>query len=141
MVEFFQNQWFGLVFFSLFIMAFFVIAVDNIRIRIRNKNLNKEVEKSIIEYFILAQKHEDLVKSTSSKEVEQTDGFLRFISESRDWAFSYIEEVQKAISKLQEESSKVVISGKGYLLMEELEGIRKAIAEVIRQLPEKTDND
>ena len=141
MIEFFKNEWFSLIFFTLFIVSFFITVVDNIRVRIRNKKLNKEIEKSIIEYFILAQKHEDLVKSSSSKEVEQTDGFLRFISESRDWAFSYIEEVQKSISKLQEESSKVVISGKGYLLMEELEGIRKAIAEVIRQLPEKTDND
>lgn len=29
--------------------------------------------------------------------VEQTEGFLRFISESRDWAFQYIEGIQEAL--------------------------------------------
>lgn len=35
----------------------------------------------------------------TDKQVENTDGFIKFISESRDLAFSYIEEAQKGISK------------------------------------------
>ena len=29
--------------------------------------------------------------------IENSEGFIRFISESRDWAFQYIEEVQSAL--------------------------------------------
>jgi len=31
--------------------------------------------------------------------IENTEGFLRFISESRDWAFKYIENVQFVLNK------------------------------------------
>jgi hypothetical protein len=141
MIDFLTNQWFGLIFFTLFILAFFIISVDNVRVRIKSKKLNKEIEKSIIEYFILAQKHEELAKNNSNKEIEQTDGFLKFLSESRDWAFEYIEKVQKSIEGLKKESARVSIVPKSYLTSEELEDLRKAIAEVIKQLPEDSKND
>ena len=35
----------------------------------------------------------------STKELSETDGFVKFISQSRDWAFQYIEEVQTALSE------------------------------------------
>jgi hypothetical protein len=40
-----------------------------------------------------------LEKMQSSNDVEKTDGFLKFVSESREWAFSYIEQVQTAIKE------------------------------------------
>jgi hypothetical protein len=42
----------------------------------------------------------------TNNEVEQTDGFLKFISDSRDWAFDYIEKVQDAINAYDEALSK-----------------------------------
>jgi hypothetical protein len=136
-----DNPIFNLVFFITFIILFFIIVGDNIRVRIKNVNLGKEAEKSIIEYFILAKKYEELFKKNEEKGIEQTDGFLKFVSESRDWAFGYIEEVQKAIVKLKDESSKVNIMPKSYLVSEELDDLRKAIAEVLKQLPEDSKND
>ena len=40
-----------------------------------------------------------LEKAQSSNDVEKTDGFLKFVSESREWAFGYIEQVQEAIKE------------------------------------------
>lgn len=40
-----------------------------------------------------------ILDKESSKSVEETEGFLKFVSESRDWAFQYIEDVQKAIDE------------------------------------------
>lgn len=31
--------------------------------------------------------------------IENSEGFLRFVSESRDWAFKYIEDVQESLGK------------------------------------------
>ena len=36
-----------------------------------------------------------------NKKLEQTDGFVRFISQSREWAFDYIEKVQESIKNLE----------------------------------------
>ena len=51
---------------------------------------------------MLGQKIEELQKELSSKELSETDGFIKFISQSRDWAFEYIEEVQKALVEFDE---------------------------------------
>jgi hypothetical protein len=36
------------------------------------------------------------------QDVADSDGFLKFLSDSREWAFGYIEEVQEAILKLSD---------------------------------------
>jgi hypothetical protein len=51
---------------------------------------------------MLGQKIEELQKELSAKELSETDGFVKFISQSRDWAFQYIEEVQKALAEFDE---------------------------------------
>ena len=51
---------------------------------------------------MLGQKLEELQKQLSTKELSETDGFVKFISQSRDWAFEYIEEVQKALTEFDE---------------------------------------
>ena len=51
---------------------------------------------------MLGQKIEELQRELSSKELSETDGFVKFISQSRDWAFEYIEEVQKALVEFDE---------------------------------------
>jgi hypothetical protein len=42
---------------------------------------------------------EKLVEQNASAELSQSDGFLKFLSTSRDWAFAYIEQVQDALSE------------------------------------------
>lgn len=42
-----------------------------------------------------------------SKKLESTDGFLNFLSESRDWAFKYIEDVEKSFLELDSAMKKV----------------------------------
>jgi hypothetical protein len=36
------------------------------------------------------------------KDIEQTEGFVKFLSESREWAFEYIETVQNGLAKFVE---------------------------------------
>jgi hypothetical protein len=91
-----------LAIFILFILAFFVLAVDNVRQRIRVSRLDKEANQSVADYIALSQKMEEAMKNTDAKKIEQTEGFLKFVSESRDWAFQYIERVQIAIKNFQD---------------------------------------
>jgi hypothetical protein len=41
------------------------------------------------------------MKKKEDNSIEKTDGFLKFVSDSRDWAFKYIEEVQAALESFK----------------------------------------
>jgi len=64
--------------------------------------LKKDISKLFIENTLL-QEYVDLTKSTKIKEDSDEsihkENFIKFLSDSRDWAFSYIESVQKGLTK------------------------------------------
>ena len=88
---------FDITIFMLFITMFIYLMINNVRVRLKNKKLTLTLLQERIDKNIIIDKiSKDLDKT---KPIEQTDGFLKFISESRDLAFSYIEEAQTGISK------------------------------------------
>lgn len=81
--------------FVIFIFAFFAISINIVRMRSKNTKLKLQV-------IDLVQRNEVLktaLDSRESKDVEKTEGFLNFVTQSRDWAFEYIEEVQAVLNK------------------------------------------
>lgn len=64
--------------------------------------LKKDIARLFIENTLL-QEYVDLTKSTKTKENSDEsihkENFIKFLSDSRDWAFSYIESVQKGLTK------------------------------------------
>lgn len=84
-----------------------VLVIDNIRIRLRHRKMIASSMQLVLDKATLLQK---LADKEDSQSLEKSDGFLRFVSESRDWAFEYIEDVQKAITELRD----AVDSGEEY---------------------------
>ena len=64
---------------------------------VRNVKLNSQMKQLTVDKAALLLKLDSLINNP----IEKTDGFIRFISESRDWAFEYIEEVQQSIEALR----------------------------------------
>lgn len=64
------------------------------RLEILEKYVRSEIEKSVI-----LDKLEEVIKENELKNIEGSDGFLKFVSDSREWAFKYIEDVQDAFKK------------------------------------------
>lgn len=64
------------------------------RLEILEKYVRSEIEKSVV-----LEKLEEVVKENELKSIESSDGFLKFVSDSREWAFKYIEDVQDAFKK------------------------------------------
>ena len=60
----------------------------------------------------------------------ETEGFIKFLSESREWAFSYIEDVQAAISNLEQA-----------MVSDDKEKITEAYNSVVSFLPKNESND
>ena len=88
--------------FILFIAAFFGLILVSIRLSINNKVLKKDVEQGIVDLLLMKSELEKALKNTDEKKIEETEGFLKFVSQSRDWAFQYIESVQLTIKKFQD---------------------------------------
>ena len=81
--------------FVIFIFAFFAIGINSVRMRSKNTKLKLQI-------IDLIQRNEVLktaLDSRENKDVEKTEGFLNFVTQSRDWAFEYIEQVQAVLTK------------------------------------------
>jgi hypothetical protein len=91
-----------LIVFIVFITIFFLVIYDNLRIRFKIQKMGKLLLQSSLDYSAISKKLEESLKSTDGKKIEQTEGFLKFVSDSRDWAFQYIERVQIAIKNFQD---------------------------------------
>lgn len=81
-----------LVIFVLFIFCFIYLLFSNASLKIKNAEYKYELLKSYADFKILSKQVEQLEK-TSNNGVDQ-DSFFKFISDSRDIAFEYIEELQ-----------------------------------------------
>ena len=80
-------------------VAFFGMAVAVLVMAIRVRKLIKLNVQTQMDNFILLSELDKMVQEKDNKSVEQSDGFLKFISESRDWAFEYIENIQSALNE------------------------------------------
>jgi Na+/H+ antiporter NhaB len=65
---------------------------------VKAKRYQSEMLTAKLQVIALVDKME---KDAQSSSVEKTEGFLKFVSDSRDWAFKYIEDVQEAIEALR----------------------------------------
>ena len=97
-----------IVFFSIFLLIFSLLSVNNIKTRLQNKKLKANLSQETIDRLIVMQKMQELMAELDGKSSNQNDGFLKFVSESRSAAFQYIEEVQEAISEFDNRIGPVV---------------------------------
>lgn len=65
---------------------------------VQYRKTSAALAQSKVDAVALRAKLEELSANGDSKKIEQTEGFVKFISHSRDAAFAYIEEVQSAIA-------------------------------------------
>lgn len=85
--------------FIIFILMFVVISFDNIFLRIKQRSNNMQLLQVAIERNVLAAKILDFEEEKLEPVDSGSEGFIKFISDSRDWAFDYIENVQDGINK------------------------------------------
>lgn len=125
-----------------------VLIIGNIKLQFRNRKLvvrlaQEAVDKKIVQDLL----NEELARQ-DSQAVEQSEGFLRFISQSRDWAFEYIEQVQNAISAFKNKVEPRILYAKTYGTLagdsphsKIIDEISEAYDELIKIMPEDTSND
>ena len=134
---------FSLVGFSTLFVLNVTLFVLYIRSRIAHKNTAvKFVEVSMMLESVKLRLSEEINKK-DVKTLEQTEGFLKFVSDSRDWAFEYIEEVQSALEEFDAKVYPILEWSKTYGIVngdnahtEALENISLAYEQLKKVMPE-----
>jgi hypothetical protein len=65
-----------------------------------NRGLATSFIQATLDKEMVAKKLQQTIDSINNANLEDKDGFIKFLSESREWAFSYIENVQASIEEL-----------------------------------------
>lgn len=84
-------------FLSLTIVPLIILITINTFLLVKNKTLAKKYKQLSVNYSIILMTLSEMSDTKNIKDIEQSDGFMKFVSESREWAFSYIEDVQNAM--------------------------------------------
>lgn len=120
--------------FSIFLIVFFVLVFANIKARLQNNKLKANLTQETINRAIVMQEMQKLMAEVDVKNSNQNDGFLKFVSDSREAAFKYIEEVQAAINEFE---SKVGPTVRYY--KETGKMLDRRPSEIVRELSEAYD--
>lgn len=91
----------GLISLIVLLVIILITSYTSIVFGMKNKKLAADVVQLSLDKVALLAKLEKELEAKESKTLEQSDGFVKFLSESRDWAFEYIEKVQESIQKLK----------------------------------------
>jgi hypothetical protein len=87
------------------IIALSTLAVVLFAMLIRQTLISRAIAERLIQAFVdLDEVAEKIEAKHLDKDIEHTEGFVRFLSESRDWAFEYIETVQNGLNKFVEDA-------------------------------------
>jgi hypothetical protein len=90
---------FDFIAFVIFILVFFFLVYKNIKLRLKISSVTLELIKAHLEKTIISDKFIELQEVNKNKSSLDQDAFLKFISDSRDWAYQYIEDVQSSLNK------------------------------------------
>jgi hypothetical protein len=90
------------------IILFLLVIADSISVRSSRRETRTRLLQSEIDKSLLTEKLLQLMAEKDSKGIEHSEGFLKFVSDSRDWAFKYIEDVQDALGEFDKKISPIL---------------------------------
>ena len=88
-----------LIAFAVMAIIIALLVALNIRLSFKLRKFYSENLQLAADKITLLLQLDKLAETRDIKSVEDTQGFIKFLSESRDWAFNYIEDVQTGISE------------------------------------------
>ena len=104
---------------------------------IQNRSSSIELVQTKFENQALKARLLEEINKKDDAQIEHTEGFVKFISQSREKAFEYIEDVQKTIQDLKTFKD-TVGETPVYLSSEELQDLDSIIKKLLLELPEES---
>lgn len=99
---------FNFIMFFINAVAFVYLLSLTVKLRIKNLSLINENLEVYIRNSILTQELKDRLEQADIQSLASNDDFLKFVSQSRDWAFEYIESTQENIYEFVTKAGPVI---------------------------------
>lgn len=129
------------VVFAIVLLLFVALIITNISTRLQNNKLKATLNQEVVDRAIVMEEMKKLMEELDGKSSNQNEGFLKFVSESRDWAFQYIERVQISIKKFQDVfhpfAEQYYENKRTRIPKEEFPAVVEAYRKLIEELPEE----
>lgn len=109
------------------------LIISNLLVRLKNRELFVKAAQAEVDKVTVYEQAQEIFKAEYEKS-NTNDGFLKFMSTSRDWAFEYIEAVQKDLYELRNYFNNTGSAPKTVAQANEL---NKLILKVLSHLPEE----
>lgn len=108
------------------------LIISNILIRMKNKELFVKAAQAEVDRTTVYEQAKEIFQ-TEYEKASTNDGFIKFMTTSRDWAFEYIEKVQQDLYNL-----KVFYeyTGSAPKTVAQANELNKLISKVLENLPE-----
>jgi SOS-response transcriptional repressor LexA len=133
---------------GLLTVSLLLLAISLFQAKKKKEYLTKYIE-SMITMQLVSDRMDEIEKQYELAKMSESDGFVKFLSDSREWAFTYIEEVQEALRGFTEKAGPQIkyLNTYGELApgpyLAPIKRISEAYAELEKSLPttENTKND
>lgn len=87
---------------SIAVVIIFALLVVNVVLRIKTSKIVAEKMQEAINTEVLMLELNKIKEELDTLKLQETDGFVKFLSESREWAFNYIDDVQASIAMMKD---------------------------------------
>jgi hypothetical protein len=123
-----------------------MLVFKNVQLKIKLSSATVELLKAYIDKTILSEKLSEISIENDKKSDPSSEAFLKFISDSRDWAYQYIDEVQEGLNKFITDIEPEIVYfdeygvvGSAYPHYYSMKKISGAYKELKKMLPEDYD--
>lgn len=72
------------------------------KLKLQNIKIQANIDQLLIDKSILLERVSTLAAEKDANSLKEDDGFIKFLSNSREWAFSYIEDVQEKMKEFKD---------------------------------------
>jgi len=112
-----------------------IILIANLRLTLKNRSLIIKAAQAELDRITVYEQAKAIFKDEHDKS-GGTDGFIKFMTKSRDWAFEYIEKVQLDLYELQTYHEK---NGSAPKTVAQANELNKIILKLLDNLPKEED--
>jgi hypothetical protein len=90
------------------IIAFGGVLSYAVYLKYKNIRMAGKLVQAVVDKNTIANQLNQVTSNKKIKDIEEKDGFIKFLSDSRDSAFEYIEEVQKTVYLFKDDLEPIV---------------------------------
>lgn len=122
-----------LILASVILLLMGALLIGAVYAKLQNRKLIIRAAQADTDRLAVYLETQEIFKRESAK-IENKDGFVKFMAQSRDWAFDYIEQVQKDIYNLKDVHGSMGGTPK---TVAHTNALREAILKVLENLPQE----